>query len=73
MKKHPKLARKQTAEQLGFSDSSVKRYRDEIYMKSPCNRIIIDRGKLSPRGFSVISSRVNGGTVKLETDDDDES
>ena len=34
----PRLTQKQNCNQLGFSDSSNKRYRDDIQMNSPYNR-----------------------------------
>ena len=35
---NPKLTQKQICNQLGFSDSTIKRYRDDIKMDSPYNR-----------------------------------
>ena len=34
----PRLTQKQICKQLGFSDSTIKRYRDDIQMESPYNR-----------------------------------
>ena len=34
----PKLTQKQICNQLGFSDSTIKRYRDDIHMDSPYDR-----------------------------------
>ena len=34
----PKLTQKGLSKQLGFSDSTIKRYRDDIIMDSPYNR-----------------------------------
>ena len=34
----PKLTQKQISMQLGFSDSTIKRYKDDINMHSPYNR-----------------------------------
>ena len=34
----PKLTQKQISNQLGFSDSTIKRYRDDISMDSPYKR-----------------------------------
>ena len=34
----PKLTQKQVCNQLGYSDSTFKRYRDDISMDSPHNR-----------------------------------
>ena len=36
--KNPKLTQKQICKQLGFSDSTIKRYRDDIKMDSPYRR-----------------------------------
>ena len=36
--KDPKLTQKQISRQLGFSDSTIKRYRHDINMDSPYNR-----------------------------------
>ena len=38
--KEPKLTQKQICNQLGYSDSTNKRYRDDISMDSPHNRNI---------------------------------
>ena len=35
---NPKMTQKQICNQLGFSDSTIKRYRDDIQMDSPYNR-----------------------------------
>ena len=35
---NPKLTQKQISNRLGFSDSTIKRYRDDINMDSPYNR-----------------------------------
>ena len=35
---NPKLTQKQICKQLGFSDSTIKRYRDDIKMDSPYKR-----------------------------------
>ena len=35
---NPRLTQKQICNQLGFSDSTIKRYRDDINMVSPYNR-----------------------------------
>ena len=35
---NPKLTQKEVSKQLGFSDNSIKRYRDDIHMNSPYNR-----------------------------------
>ena len=35
---NPKLTQKQICKQLGFSDSTIKRYRDDIKMDSPYRR-----------------------------------
>ena len=35
---NPKLTQKEISKQLGFSDNTIKQYRDEIHMKSPYNR-----------------------------------
>ena len=35
---NPRLTQKQICNQLGFSDSTIKRYRDDINMDSPYNR-----------------------------------
>ena len=35
---NPKLTQKQICKQLGFSDSTIKRYRDDIKMDSPSRR-----------------------------------
>ena len=35
---NPKLTQKQICKQLGFSDSTIKRYRDDIKMDSPYGR-----------------------------------
>jgi len=34
----PNLTQKQISKQLGYSDSTIKRYRDDIQMDSPYNR-----------------------------------
>ena len=34
----PGLTQKQICNQLGYSDSTIERYRDDISMDSPCNR-----------------------------------
>ena len=34
----PRLTQKEIGNQLGFSDSTTKRYRDDILMDSPYNR-----------------------------------
>ena len=34
----PRLTQKQISNQIGFSDSNIKRYRDDINMDSPYNR-----------------------------------
>ena len=34
----PKLTQKQISKQLGYSDSTFKRYRDDLNMNSPYNR-----------------------------------
>ena len=34
----PKLTQKKISKQLGFSDSTIKQYRDDISMDSPYNR-----------------------------------
>ena len=34
----PRLTPKQTSKQLGYSDSTIKRYRDDINMDCPYNR-----------------------------------
>ena len=34
----PRLTQKEISRQLGFSDSTIKRYRDDINMDSPYNR-----------------------------------
>ena len=36
---NPKLTQKQICKQLGFSDSTIKGYRDDIKMDSPYKRI----------------------------------
>ena len=35
---NPKLTQKKISKQLSFSDNTIKRYRDDIHMNSPCNR-----------------------------------
>ena len=35
---NPRLTQKEICSQLGFSDSTIKRYRDDIHMDSPYNR-----------------------------------
>ena len=35
---NPKMTQKQICNQLGFSDSTIKRYRNDINMDSPYNR-----------------------------------
>ena len=35
---NPRMTQKQICNQLGFSDSTIKRYRDDIKMNSPYNR-----------------------------------
>ena len=42
----PKLTQKEISKQIGFSDSSIERYRDDIIMDTPYNRKKKLRGKI---------------------------
>ena len=42
---NPRMTQKQICNQLGFSDSTIKRYRDDIQMDSPYNRYNYKRKK----------------------------
>ena len=44
---NPRLTQKQICKQLGFSDSTIKRYRDDIKMDSPFRRNNQKRKNLS--------------------------
>ena len=44
---NPRLPQKQICKQLGFSDSTIKRYRDDIKMDSPYRRNIHKKKNLS--------------------------
>ena len=43
---NPRMTQKQICNQLGTSDSTIKRYRNDIAMDSPYNRIIYKKRKL---------------------------
>ena len=43
----PKSTQKQNSKQLGYSDSTIERYRDDIQMDSPHIRIKSERQKIN--------------------------
>ena len=45
---HPKLTQKEICKKLGFSDSTIKRYRDDIQMESPYRRNNNKKKKQAP-------------------------
>ena len=49
----PKLTQKRLAQQLGFLNSTIKRYRDQLNMPSPCNRKITGRKKVISQNGSL--------------------
>jgi len=46
---NPKLTQKEICKQLGFSDSTIKRYRDDIKMDSPYRRNNNNQKKKKPK------------------------
>ena len=60
---NPKLTQKQIALQLGFLDSTIERYRDQMNMPSTYNGKTTKRKKMSSRDFSVT---VKGGNCENE-------
>ena len=60
MKSHdPRLTRKQICHQLGFSDSTVKRYIDYIHMKSPYIRNNHKKKTNMKKANTIITSTQN--------------
>ena len=62
---HLKLTQKQIAQQLGFSNSTIKIYGDQINMPSPCNKKNTKREKMSWQDGSI---SVKGGICESEND-----
>ena len=58
--KYPKLGQKQIAKQLSHSDSTIKRFRDQINMTRLYYRKNSVTKKLSSEESSLISSKANG-------------
>ena len=62
---NPRLTQKQICKQLGFSDSTIKRYRDDIKMDSPYRRTNHKKKKpkQSPDTTEIISKNENTKSV----------
>ena len=52
---NPRMTQKQICNQLGFSDSTIKRYRDDIQMDSPYNRYNNKKNKTKQKPDTTIS------------------
>ena len=50
---NPKLTQKQICKKLGFSDSTIKRYRDDIQMDSPYRRINLKKKNNNKSNTSI--------------------
>ena len=61
----PKLTQKEIAQQLGFSDSTIRRYRDKINMPSAYRRKSTERNKISSQDGPII---VRGGNCETENE-----
>ena len=65
---NPKLTQKQICKQLGFSDSTIRRYRDDIKMDSPYRRNTNKKRKPN-QSYSTIENKrskindIKGGNV----------
>ena len=53
----PKITEKQMAQQVGFPDSTIRRYRDQINMPSPYNRKSTERKKMNSQDGSITVKR----------------
>ena len=67
---NPKLTQKQICKQLGFSDSTIKRYRDDIKMDSPYRRNTSNKRK-KPIHLSntVTENIIKNENTKKDMDD----
>ena len=54
---NPKLTQKQICKQLGFSDSTIKRYRDDIKMDSPYRRNTNEKRKPNQSYFTTENTK----------------
>ena len=61
---NPRLTQKQICKQLGFSDSSIKRYRDDIKMDSPYRRNTNKKKKPNQSPPSTTSENTKSVTNK---------
>ena len=64
---NPKLTQKQIAKSLGYSDSTVKRYRNDIKMASPYRIDDLKRPRLTPIESKIDSRYAIESKVELET------
>ena len=63
---NPKMTQKQICNHLGFSDSTIKRYRDDIKMHSPYNRNINKKKKpkQSPSSTTTENKKSKNNVIK---------
>ena len=60
----PKLTQKQISSQLGYSDSTIKRYRDDIQMDSPYKRNKY-RQKNNKSNTTITETHTTNGNSKI--------
>ena len=60
----PKLTQKQISSQLGYSDSTIKRYRDDIQMDSPYKRNKY-RKKNNKSNTTITETHTTNGISKI--------
>ena len=66
---NPRLTQKQICNQLGFSDSTIKRYRDDINMDSPYNRNNYKKKKTKQPLDTKTENISRSGNTKLVIDE----
>ena len=66
---NPRLTQKQICKQLGFSDSTIKRYRDDIKMDSPYRRNTNKKKKPKQKTSTVTENISNNENTKSDTNE----
>ena len=65
----PRLTQKQISNQLGYSDSTIKRYRDDIQMDSPYKRNKNRKKNNKPSTTITETHTTNGSTKNIKKND----
>ena len=62
----PKLTQKEISKHLGFSDSTIKRYRDDVNMDSPYNKKILIKNTQSNTSITESQTHTPSENAKNE-------